>query len=99
MSNVIRWLAGLFAAGAALLVVTPAALAQVTAAHFYPPEGGSTDVSHPPAPPSHLAVAGGTPGWQIVLIALGSAVAAAALTLLIDRAIRHKTAPQPAAGH
>jgi hypothetical protein len=37
----------------------------------------------------------GTPGWQIVLIAAGSALIASALTLLAVRATRRATPAQP----
>jgi hypothetical protein len=46
----------------------------------------------PPARPAqtpvtvHTVITGGMPGWQITLIAVGSALAAAALALLLDRA-------------
>jgi hypothetical protein len=39
--------------------------------------------------------AAGTPGWQIVLIAAGSALIACALTLLAVRATRRATPAQP----
>ena len=35
----------------------------------------------------HTIVAGGTPGWQIALIAVGAALIAAALAVFADRAI------------
>jgi len=56
---------------------------------------------HPPLPPGHIhqpvhlpavaapvrtIVIGGTPGWQIALIAAGAALAAAAVAILVDRA-------------
>ena len=58
---------------------------------------------HPatPAAPSHRqpvlnpATAGGMPGWQIVLIAAGSALVACALTLLAVRATRRAAPAQP----
>jgi hypothetical protein len=34
----------------------------------------------------HTVITGGMPGWQITLIAVGSALAAAALALILDRA-------------
>ena len=44
----------------------------------------------PVAPPGpvivHTAVAGGMPGWQITLIAVGAALLAATAAVLIDRA-------------
>jgi hypothetical protein len=69
-------LAGLSVTLAALAVATPAALATLP-----PPE---------PAPPVpvkvHTVITGGMPGWQITLIAVGAALAAAALAVLFDRA-------------
>jgi hypothetical protein len=52
---------------------------------------------HPPLPPGHFVgpvykppvhtvVAGGMPGWQIALIALGAALLAATVAVLVDRA-------------
>jgi hypothetical protein len=52
--------------------------------------GGGT----PPTVPT--VVTGGMPGWQIVLIAIGAAVVAAAVAVLMDRtraARRHQAAP------
>ena len=38
---------------------------------------------------------GGTPGWQIALLAVGAAVLAAAAAVLLDRALRaRRAAPQ-----
>jgi hypothetical protein len=38
------------------------------------------------APAVHIVVAGGMPGWQISLIAVGSALLAATFAVLLDRA-------------
>jgi hypothetical protein len=46
---------------------------------------------HPPLPPAHwtgpvhAVVIGGMPGWQIALIAVGAALAAATVAVLVDR--------------
>jgi len=48
-----------------------------------PPPGGSPGSS---APPVQLITAGGMPGWQIALIALGAALFAAVAAVLLDRA-------------
>src|SRR5215470_8076193 len=45
--------------------------------------GNHTAVS----PHLHAALTGGMPGWQITLIAIGAALAAAALAVLLDRAV------------
>jgi hypothetical protein len=42
---------------------------------------------HPTVAHLHAAVTGGMPGWQIALIAIGAALAAAALAVLVDRAV------------
>ena len=82
----IRHLTGLLAAGAAALLVLAAAspaLAATARVPHYPP-------SAPPAQgpaPAHLVVPGGMPGWQITLIAIGAALAGAALAMLLDRAV------------
>jgi len=87
-------LAGLAGAVLALAAAAPAALASLP-----PLPPGLT--KHPPLPPGHIhqpvhlpavaapvrtIVIGGTPGWQIALIAAGAALAAAAVAILVDRA-------------
>jgi hypothetical protein len=54
---------------------------------------------HPAAPAHiHAAVTGGMPGWQITLIAIGAALAAAILAVLADRVLttRRRATPTPA---
>jgi hypothetical protein len=47
---------------------------------------------------TRVVVAGGMPGWQIALIAAGTALIAAALAVLADRArTAHRKASLPAA--
>ena len=79
MNRIQRCLAVLAGLGGALLTITasaPAALAVPP-----PPEPAS------PVPVTiHTVVSGGMSGWQITLIAVGAALAAAALAVLIDRA-------------
>jgi type IV secretory pathway VirB2 component (pilin) len=41
---------------------------------------------YPPAPHVHTVVVGGMPGWQIALIAIGAALAAATAAVLFDHA-------------
>jgi hypothetical protein len=50
--------------------------------------GGPDGAASPAIPPAvvHTVGVGGTPGWQIALIAIGSALAAAAAAILADRA-------------
>ncbi len=83
------WVTALMATAMTFLAGAPAALATNV-----PPPGGNSG-----APPSAVvdpAAVGGTPGWQIVLIAVGSALLASALTLLAIRAARRATPAQPA---
>ena len=66
-------------------VAAPAALAMTM------PPGDASRPLPPVAPPRPL-VAGGMPGWQIFLIALGAALVAAVAAVLLDRArtARHR---------
>jgi hypothetical protein len=82
-------LAGLGVLVAALVATGTAALAMEV-----PPAGALA-----PAPPPLATVAGGMPGWQITLIAVGAAVAAAVLAVVADRArsARRRSAVAPAA--
>ena len=84
------WTAIALVAGAMVFLAgAPAALA----VHVPPPGGtGGALLAPPPVLP---APAGSTPGWLIVLIAAGSALAACALTLLAVRATRRATPAQP----
>jgi hypothetical protein len=56
---------------------------------------------HPPGPvyktPVRTVVVGGMPGWQIALIAIGSALLAAAAAVLVYRAWTIRRQPVPAA--
>jgi hypothetical protein len=71
-------------------------LTGATAAFAYPvPPGGPAGPVQPPLR-VHTIVSGGMPGWQIALIAIGAALFAAALAVILDRARtthRHLTAP------
>ena len=84
-------LAGLGVLVAALVGTGPAALAMEV-----PPAGALA-----PAPPPPATVAGGMPGWQITLIAVGAALAAAVLAVMADRArsARKRSAAAPAASN
>jgi hypothetical protein len=74
-------LAGLGGAALASIIVAPAAFAVRE-----PPPGGGSGAPASPAPPDTVAVvAGGMPGWQIALIAVGAALLAAVLAVLLDR--------------
>jgi hypothetical protein len=59
------------------------------AARPFPPRAPGWD-KHPPLPPPragiHAVVAGGMPGWQVALIAIGAALLAATVAVLLGRA-------------
>ena len=84
------FVAGLATAALAAAITMPAALAVRV-----PPPGGTTDS---PAVVVHTRTIaeGGMAGWQIVLIVIGAAVAAAVLAVLIDRARLARRKPAPA---
>lgn len=85
----ICWCAIAVVAGAMVFLAgAPAALAV-----HVPPPGETGNQVAPPVVVNPAAA--GTPGWQIVLIAAGSALVASALTLLAVRATRRATPAQP----
>jgi ABC-type Fe3+ transport system permease subunit len=85
----LRWLiTGLAATVVALLTGAPAAMAINV-----PPPGENSGA--PPPVVAHPAAAGGMPGWQIMAIAVGSALLASALTLLAVWMARRATQAQP----
>ena len=73
--------AGLATAGLAAALTAPAALAVQV-----PPPGETSGDSPPLVIQTRTVVEGGMPGWQIALIVVGAAVAAAVLAVLADRA-------------
>ena len=98
--RIIRRLAVLLAGLAATVV---ASILTASAAFAWPdPPGGPAGLYHfrPTTPVmtrtvTHTVVTGGTPGWLITLIAVGAAVLAAVIAVLIHRAWtarRHVTA-------
>jgi hypothetical protein len=89
----IRRLAG-FVAGLATALLAAAIAAPAAFAMRVPPPGGTTD-SPPVVVHTRTLVEGGMPGWQIALIAVGAAVAAAVLAVLIDRARLARRQPAP----
>lgn len=85
-----RFAATVAGLAATALLATPAfARTTPSPADAYP--GHIRPVSGPAFVPAqvqvHTIVAGGTPGWQIALIAAGAALLAAALAVLADRAL------------
>jgi hypothetical protein len=90
----IRRLAG-FVAGLATAVLAAAITMPAALAVHVPPPGGTTG-SPPVVVHTRTIVEGGMPGWQIVLIAIGAAVAAAVLAVLMDRARLARRKPAPA---
>ena len=78
-----------FAAVLAGLGVTMAAFAAAAAAASAStgvfPDSGGVDGGAGPVPVPQAVVVGGMPGWQIALIAIGAAVAAAVTAVLLDR--------------
>lgn len=85
-------ISGLLASAATV----PAAFAMVA-----PPTGrgvGTTGVAPAPATTVRVVTAGGMPGWQITLIALGAALLAAAAAALLDRALVARRAASATTG-
>jgi hypothetical protein len=84
MNPVRRLTAALTGLAGALLAfaAAPAALARP-----FPPRPPGWDKHPPPLGAGiHTVVAGGMPGWQITLIAIGAALLAATVAVLLDRA-------------
>src|SRR5690242_10595405 len=88
-------LAGVLLASAAAI---PAAFAgthpiQGPAGYVGDPYIGTVPVAPVPATTVHVINTGGMPGWQITLIAIGAALLAATVAVLLDRAwaARRKT--------
>jgi len=92
--HAIRRLAGILAGLAGALLAFTAAPTAALAVHVPPPGGGTGTGQVPPQVPT--IVTGGMPGWQIALIAVAAAVAAATVAVIVDRARaarRHLTVP------
>lgn len=90
----IRRLAGIVAGLAGALLAFTAASPAAFAEHVPPAGGHGGPVQAPPQ--VHTIITGGMPGWQITLIAVAAAVAAAIVAVFLDRALaarRHLTAP------
>jgi hypothetical protein len=77
---------GLACAWLGLAAASPAAFAQTVL--LVPPGAGGEDAPAPAVPAiTRVVVAGGMPGWQITLIAMGAALFAAASAVLVYRAL------------
>jgi hypothetical protein len=76
----LRRLAAVLAAVTCTLLASAAAMPAAWAMIVIPPGGPAQ------APAVGTVTAGGMPGWQITLIALGAAVVAATTAVLLDRA-------------
>jgi hypothetical protein len=83
-----RCLRGLAAVLAAVSCALMASSAIVPAAFAYadPPGAYGGGVGVTPPTPVHVVTASGMAGWQITLIAVGAALAAATVAVLLDRA-------------
>jgi hypothetical protein len=80
-------LVGLAGTLLASMAIGPAAWAEI------PADGGSAPIQSPA-----VAAAGGMPGWQITLIALGAALVAAIAAVLLDRARGARSTLSPRRG-
>jgi hypothetical protein len=77
-----------FAAVVAGLAAALVAFATPAFASLPPVHGGPAGHAVPPPagpPVVHTVVTGGTPGWAIALIAIGAALLAATLAVLVER--------------
>jgi hypothetical protein len=57
------------------------------------PMGDGADTSVTTAPFAQVTSTGGMPGWQIALIAIGAALAAAAIAIVVDRKLAARRHP------
>jgi hypothetical protein len=93
----VRWLTAVLAGGACALLAS-AAFAPPSFARV--PAPGLPAVAPPGPVTSTVVVAGGMPGWQIILIAVGAALVAAGAAVLFDRArAARRTMTRTVAGH
>jgi len=86
-----------YAAILAGLIGTLAVFGAAPAFAMVPGSGGGS--ASPAGPPTvvRTVVVGGTPGWQIALIAIGSALIAATAAIISDRARSRRPRPANAA--
>ena len=74
--------AALLAAATTVLAASVAAAPAASAERVPPPGLGDSPASQTVV---HTVTTGGTPGWQITLIAIAAALTAAAIAILLDR--------------
>jgi hypothetical protein len=79
------------------LIGTFAAFGAAPAFAMIPGSGGGAGGAADPPTVVRTVVVGGTPGWQIALIAIGSALIAATAAVLSDRARFRRPRPANAA--
>jgi hypothetical protein len=93
----LRRLAAVLAAVTSVLLASAATVPAAFATLVPPPGGSSGSGPLTPVPATTVRVisAGGMAGWQITLIALGTALAAAAATMVVDRALAARRAIPP----
>ena len=102
-SSRLRRIAAVLAAATCALVASAGAIPAAFASDniLVPGPGGQYRPVHvAPVPPAtvHTAISGGLAGWQVALIALGAAVVAAGLTVLLNRTrAARRLAPSPTA--
>jgi hypothetical protein len=83
----LRRLAAVLAAVTCGLLASAAIVPAAFAMPVPGPGGGTAPVAPVPATTVRVVTAGGMAGWQIILIALGAAIFAAAAVVLFDRAM------------
>lgn len=83
----LRRLAAVLAATACALLASAATIPAAFAMLIPDPGGQYRPVPAAPAAATRVITVGGMAGWQITLIALGAALAAAAAAVLADRAL------------
>jgi hypothetical protein len=84
MNRIHRCLGVVAALGGALLSLAVAVPVAFAAPATFPPPEPQTDLGQESV--TRTIVVGGMPGWQIILIAAGAALAAAVAAVLLDRA-------------
>ncbi len=81
----LRRFAAVLAGLGVMMAAFAAAAAAASASTGMFPDNGGVDGGAGPVPVPQAVAVGGMPGWQIALIAIGAAVAAAVTAVLLDR--------------